>query len=133
LQDAKQLPCTQILAVFLRISLDQVRQASQRLYYLYRTAETPLATYNSFAAQLGRSQLRHCEAFLQLARSQHIGGIAKADWHCRNHRRGIVVRVVIVRQRGEGVEPVFMLRSQLIQLTQRNDRRCRHLRASTLK
>jgi hypothetical protein len=30
------------------------------------------------------------------------GGTAKADRHCRNHRRGIVVRVVIVRQRGDG-------------------------------
>jgi hypothetical protein len=38
-----------------------------------------------------------------------------------------------VRQQGEGVELVVMLVSQLIQLTQRNDRRCRHSRASNLE
>ena len=38
-----------------------------------------------------------------------------------------------MQQRREGAEPVVMLGSHLIQLTQRNDRRRRHLRASTPK
>jgi hypothetical protein len=42
------------------------------------------------------------------------GSTAKADRHCRNDRRGIVVRLVMVRQRGEGTEPAIMLGSQLI-------------------
>jgi hypothetical protein len=37
----------------------------------------------------------------------------------------------MVRQQGEGAEPVAMLGSQPVQLTQRNDRYRRHSRAST--
>jgi hypothetical protein len=40
------------------------------------------------------------------------------------------VKVVMVRQRGEGAELVFMLVSQPIQLTRENDRRRKHSRAS---
>lgn len=84
---AEQLPCTQIPAILSQISLDQGRQASQRLHFLHGIAETPPAT-RSFAAQLGKSQPRRREEFLRLTRSQHMGGSAKADLHCCNHRRG---------------------------------------------
>jgi hypothetical protein len=101
LQDAKSVILSQI-------SLDQGTQAGQQLHYAYGITEMPPTTRNSFAAQLGRSQPRRREAFLLLARSQCIGGTAKVDRHCRNHQRGIVIRVVMVRQRGEGVEPVVI-------------------------
>ena len=57
---------------------------------------------------------------------------ASAGGRRRNHRRGIVVKLVMVRQR-EGAEWVIMLVPQPIQLMQRNDRRRRRLRASNVE
>jgi hypothetical protein len=87
-------------------------------------------TRNSSTAQPGRSQPRRRKAFLPLARSQRMEALPKQAGIVVNHRGGIVVKLVIVRQRGEGAEPVFMLVSQIIQLRQSNDRRRRHSRAS---
>jgi hypothetical protein len=77
LQDAEQLPRAQILAILSQISPNQGTQASQGLHYAQGITETPPATRNSSAAQPGRSQPRHHEAFLRLARSQRIEALLR--------------------------------------------------------
>jgi hypothetical protein len=77
LQDAEQLPCTQILANLSQISPKQGTQASQRLHYVQGITDTPRAKRNSSAAQPGRSQPRRHEAFLRLARSQRIEALPR--------------------------------------------------------
>jgi hypothetical protein len=90
--------------------LDQPRSAQiqaycacRRLHGLRELTEILSPTYNA-TAQPGKSQPRYCEAFLLLARSNHIKGMLRASLHYYSHRGSIAMRIIIVRRRKEGGE-----------------------------
>jgi hypothetical protein len=108
LQDAQQKLRYQPFS--LQISLDQGGRLLLEINCAGRLTGK-LSTRNSSAAQPGRSQPRRHEAFLRLARSQRMEALPRQTDVVVIARRGIVMGVVIVRQRGERAEPVAMLRS----------------------